>query len=256
VLDMIELQRLTEYGANDFEARLLSAGRKDAPSARSRRYVLTGLGVGGGSLAAATTVKASWLESVARASLVRWGVGSFVGAAAVWSGVNLVTPEQPKPAARALSGGSAALVSPAVVAPAPSVAAEVAPVDTAPAPEPAKVSSNALLAPKRAAPAAPAAERSSLSQELTALESARRALGNGDSQRALRTLEEYSRRFSAPRLSSEATVLRIEALLASGSRQKAEDLARGFLTRNPNSPHERRVRALLGKTRERGASSR
>ena len=45
---------------------------------------------------------------------------------------------------------------------------------------------------------------------------------------------------------AEATVLRIEALAASGEKQAAARLGKAFLARDPNGPYARRVRSLIG----------
>jgi hypothetical protein len=49
-------------------------------------------------------------------------------------------------------------------------------------------------------------------------------------------------------LRQEATLLRIEALARAGNGPAAKRLADRFLRAQPNSPHERRIRALVGET--------
>jgi outer membrane protein assembly factor BamD (BamD/ComL family) len=89
---------------------------------------------------------------------------------------------------------------------------------------------------------------SALSVELELIDSARRALaqGNQSPRAALHKLDEYRRRFPNGRLRTEATILRIEALMAAGDRAAASRLAKSVLDRAPNSPYARRVRSLLG----------
>jgi outer membrane protein assembly factor BamD (BamD/ComL family) len=86
---------------------------------------------------------------------------------------------------------------------------------------------------------------SRLAQEVAALDSARTALKAGDAGQALTLLEAHARDFPLGRLGPEATLLRIEALLGSGDRVRAEQLARGFLATNPSSSHAAKVRRLL-----------
>jgi hypothetical protein len=87
-----------------------------------------------------------------------------------------------------------------------------------------------------------------LDEELRSLEAARASLASGNPRRTLSLLDEYSRTFRAPRLTSEATVLRIEALAASGERARAEQLGKEFLRFHANGPFGRRVRSLIGDT--------
>ena len=47
-------------------------------------------------------------------------------------------------------------------------------------------------------------------------------------------------------LGAEATVVRIEALSASGDSARAKSMAEGFLAKNPNSPYATRLRNLTG----------
>jgi hypothetical protein len=89
-----------------------------------------------------------------------------------------------------------------------------------------------------------------LAQELRALEAARRALVQGDPRRSLALLDEYAGKFSKPRLTAEATVLRIEALSASGETTRAHKLGKDFLARHANGPYERRVRSLIGEAKD------
>jgi hypothetical protein len=62
-------------------------------------------------------------------------------------------------------------------------------------------------------------------------------------------LDEHARSYRRPRLSTEASVLRIEALVASGDRSRATRLGKDFLAKHANGPYERRVRSLIGDQR-------
>lgn len=95
------------------------------------------------------------------------------------------------------------------------------------------------------APAA-AATPSPLAEELRAIDLARRALANGDTNEAGRALDAHAARFPSGALSDEARVLRIDVLVKQGNRKGAESAARAFLASSPRSPHAPRLRVLLG----------
>jgi outer membrane protein assembly factor BamD (BamD/ComL family) len=84
-----------------------------------------------------------------------------------------------------------------------------------------------------------------LAAELAILDRTKRALENGDPSGALKQLETHDAQFRDGRLAPEATVLRIEALIASGDTRAAEQRALGFLAKHPKSPLAGRVRALV-----------
>jgi hypothetical protein len=84
----------------------------------------------------------------------------------------------------------------------------------------------------------------SLTAEVEALDEARRALSEGDPERALRSVDAYEKTLHGSRLRDEATILRIEALGRSGQKQAAAKLATEFVANNPNSPLVDRARAL------------
>jgi outer membrane protein assembly factor BamD (BamD/ComL family) len=62
----------------------------------------------------------------------------------------------------------------------------------------------------------------------------------------LSTLDEYARGFPHGALAPEASVLRIEALVAAGDRTAAMRAAQSFLQANPTSPYAQRIESLLG----------
>lgn len=243
--------RLLDQGADEFERELLTAGRTERPSLTRRRGILVGLGLAAAAGTVATGAKASLLEGVVRVAGAPWAIGGALGAAAVVTGASL-WPAEPAPVMP--PEAPAAVTRPAVVAAAPLATleqeAEAAPlvVDPAPALSPVR---RAAREPQRAA-AAPRAP--SLSDELVLLESARRALSRGEPRKALALLDDHGRSFRKPRLSVEASVLRIEAAAASGDRARAVRLGREFLARPGSGPYERRIRSLIRE--ERSASSR
>ena len=120
------------------------------------------------------------------------------------------------------------------------------------APQPSAQTSAALAASAPGAPSAAAPAESStpapqvtLAQELGWLQRTRALLRAGDSQGALRLLDSHDAELRASDMSTEATVLRIEALSAVGRGTEATALARRFIAENANSPLVDRARSLL-----------
>jgi hypothetical protein len=229
---------LIEEGVTQFESELLHAGRRDAMSARSRQRIMTGLGIGGG-IIAATTIASGVKATTAKGVLSTIGFGAAVGAVgaiAIWVGVAARSPNHPPAPPKAAPAQPAARPVPAPVPqPEPTVVEE--PVTALPDVKPAQKAT-----PVRGA--TPASD--SLALELSAIEDARNALARRDYSLSLRLLDDYSRRFSKRHLDSEAMVLRIEALAAKGDRESATRLGKSFLTHHPNGPYARRVRSLVG----------
>lgn len=91
----------------------------------------------------------------------------------------------------------------------------------------------------------PRSEPLSLRAELQLLESARSSLRAGDSQRALALLDQRAQIGSGHALDAEATLLRIEALSASGNQSAARDLAVRFVRDNPNSALSDRAKSFI-----------
>jgi hypothetical protein len=85
-----------------------------------------------------------------------------------------------------------------------------------------------------------------LSPELVSLDLARRAIADREPARALDILDDYGTRFAEGALRSEATMLRIEALVAAGRRPDATRLGAAVLASAPDSPYAARVRSLIG----------
>jgi hypothetical protein len=121
-------------------------------------------------------------------------------------------------------------------------AREATPLPTHAAPLPPITARTPLPARSAAAPR-PAA---SLSEELALVEDARAALAAGDGRRALALLDRYEGTLHGTKLRAEATILRIEALAASGRSNEAARLARSFVSQNPGSPLVDRARSFAG----------
>ena len=224
-------ERLSNLSRSGFAASILGSAREDTVPFRSRRRILAQLGVAGlfSTSAIASAVKASGLG--AGLSLGAAGAGAIAGAVALVAGTSFFEPT-PAPLDAPSSNKTTAVAR--VVKEAPAVATA----------EPADPSEPTATAP---APARPAVRPTdSLSAELTAIEEARRALGEKNHGEALRLLDAYRKRFPRPRLGTEATVLRIETLVGMGDRAAAVATGKAFLARNADGPYARRVRSLIG----------
>ncbi len=221
---------LLDEGASDFEARLLRAGRLDAPTNSGRRRILVGLGIGGILTTTAVTTGAN-------ASIKGWlaaAGGGTLSALAIWTGVEIWSGSQP----------TESVAPPAALkAPAPLRTREVAP-----APEAKPVEAPPVVEPPPAPALKPAPEGASLTEEIARLEAARRALAAKDYGLALKTLDDYSRDIPRRKMGSEATVLRIETLSAKGDDAAARELGKSFLRAQPRSPYAKRVRSLIGES--------
>lgn len=247
---MSDPRRLVDEGADDFEVRLLRAARRDAMSVGGRRRIWAGLGLGGliSATFAASTAEAgvrSWVSSV---GALRWVLGGSVSALAVWAGVQVLSPtpasvaKLPSAPVRvaALNPPSSSELAEAALPSSALASAQAAPLDQGEkAPQP------------KSGPAPRSTERAkdSLQGELAALDEARAALSRRDAGQALRLLDDYARHFPKRRLATEATVLRIEALVAHGDRSAATRLGKEFLARQPNGPYARRVSSLVDPSR-------
>jgi len=121
---------------------------------------------------------------------------------------------------------------------APAIATPTAAVGKEPAPVPSAANS-ALAAPKgslHTRTRGDAARRqAAASEELTLLDSARRAVRAGNFERALRTIERHARSFPNSPLGEEREALRVRALQGAGRSRQANHAAREFESRYPSS---------------------
>jgi hypothetical protein len=97
--------------------------------------------------------------------------------------------------------------------------------------------------PEHPAPPRASASADALTRELKALETVQALLRDPDA--ALRLLDRYQAQFPHGSLSSEATVLRAQALLAKGDRAGAQGLVDGYCSAHPDSPYAKRLKALV-----------
>lgn len=258
-----------------FAGALLRSAARDAPSVRARRLAAASLGMAatasvvpsalaaGQALGATTQVVApAGVSSVGALMVSKWLVSSFVigvfastGAITAYEVVgDRETPgitrsaersstrapkQEPPPRSQAAVIESPTPVSD--VSPAPTTSAAVATVTDASAIR-SETPSRADQQPRRKVTPL-IHEAPSLDAEIAWLEPARRSLRAKDGRQALASLDQA--RPHVRLLSSEAALLRIEALLLVGRRAEAERLAAPFLTGRSSSPHARRLRGLL-----------
>lgn len=109
-----------------------------------------------------------------------------------------------------------------------------------PAPSPTETS------PKKAAAGPKPASPDPLHDEVVRLDEARAKLARGDAAGALVSLDQHDREFPRGLLGAEAEVLRVEALVKAGRRDEARARGERLLAREPNGPHAKRLRTLLG----------
>ena len=129
---------------------------------------------------------------------------------------------------------------------APTRATEPAPSATAPAPVASAASDDQAASATSASIRPPPPPASSLKAEAALLESVRSALASSRSDRALAALDEYAAHFPSGALSEEASVLRVEALLAAGRTDDARRAAALFEQTHPSSSYAPSLRARVG----------
>ena len=92
---------------------------------------------------------------------------------------------------------------------------------------------------------APPGSTRQLEREVALLDAARRALAAGNPQRALSILDRHAHELGRGALRPESTIVRVQALLATGQRAAAERAAEPILTSTPSSRHAQSLRSLL-----------
>jgi hypothetical protein len=251
---MTNPRRLIDDGLDDFERNLLAAGRRDAMSPSSRARIFAGLGLSalipGTAVAAGVKGAAKGtLFGLAGATGVKVAIGGAVGALAIWSSVALLSGSGDKPNAALetpVRVAEVSLAEPVTRAPAP-VVNETTSAEDQVAEEPQQEQSVS-----RRTPAGTKQSSDDLGRELESLDEARAALRSGDAARCLELLREHTRKFPRQRMAVEASVLRIEALAASGNREAARKAGREFLARHPKGPYAQRVSSLIDGDRGEG----
>jgi hypothetical protein len=253
-----DLRSWSEEGASDEELRLLTSSRGDRPDQAARLRTLLALGIGGPPEGGPASGAPGVGRLGARAKLALLGVvGGGLVAGVLWlaaghragdlhigATTSIATPsgsaEARPPEPEVVPLGAPApvdLAARAAVAPAAGHRTGARP--TTPAREVQRARSEAT--PRAAEPGEP----STLAAEVAALELAHDALTRRDAEGALRALDGYRARFPAGRLTSEETVLRVQALLARGDRAGAVALTDAFTAAHPGSSYGSRMRDLV-----------
>jgi hypothetical protein len=239
---MSEFKRLLEDPSTDeLEADLLRFARTEGPSQTAKAKILAAVSAGaltastygGNAVAGTQTASASLAPAAAKSgALMKWIIaGSAVLVpAGIW--LALSSNEEARPS-----------LQPNVVA---TTAAPAADTTEKAAPEPEVTRLEDLPVQKDSQPGS-AAAAPSLADEVKAIQRAKSALSSGNASGAIKELDAYRETFPRGRLSQEATVLRIEALSASGNRAAAQKLGESFLKANERSPYADRVKSVLGK---------
>src|SRR5882724_7652774 len=241
---MSELRRWSEEGATAAELSLLEVSRREQAPAQARVRTLGALGL---------AVAVSTVTGTAVATASRSGVGlllkvfgaSLLGGGLVVTGIAI---HRAHLATTAKQVRTAASSSVPVKAPTASVSTDSAPPATS-APEAELATAPAVASSASARPTRPEAAAGRLSREVAALERAHQALATQDPSSALHFLDRYRAEFPSGALGSEATVLRVQALLASGNRAAAQTLADSYSSAHPDSPYSRRIQAILHSAR-------
>lgn len=233
------------------ELSVLRTAELDVPPPGSVERTLTAIGVGATLGAGAGLGGASSLASVANVG--RMAHASFwlkwLGAAAIGGGIASVV---------FLAKHQAAPVAPAPIASATAVShvPELPPKAPAPPPERPALAEPAPVPARSVAPArTDSAERAdkaadnkdALADEIRIIDEARGRVRQGDATGALEALRRYDQLVKrGGSMRAEATVVRIEALKASGDAAGAGALADRFLSKNPDSPYADYVKRILG----------
>jgi hypothetical protein len=245
---MSDPPRLLDGGASELERSLLKSWESERPSPEGRERALAIAAMGTIALtAAAKGASLAPKAALGASSFGKWLLlGAFVAAA---GGTAAYVHHRMARSSDAVASKTAAVVPAAPLVPSPQVAAApVAPSQPAPsvAQSAPAISEPAPRAAAAHSPSAGPRPASTLGDQVTALDRARRALADGDSRGALHALDDYEARYPHGVLAEEAEVVRVEALVAAGDHEGAARVGARFLASHPNSPHASRVRALLG----------
>ena len=242
---MIEPSRLRDSG-DATDRALLGAAVSDAPSAASRAEIAGRLGISfdGGGGPSDPSAPSSGASSVASGS-ASWGtlliglgaIGTVALTVSVMQSNDVVVPpSEPPPVAQ-----------PPLLP--PTQAQPIASSDPPLIGEPSiseRLETRSTQPAHRIRTAVPAivTTEATLADELAAIDIARNLLPHEPSA-AMAQLDAYRQNFPRQRFAQEATVVRIEALIASGDRPRAEALGTAFLEQHGNSPPATRVRRLI-----------
>jgi hypothetical protein len=226
--------------------RLLDSASIDRPSRASRARAVELAATAGAFVtttagaAAAAKAGGAITGSALYKSVAMWiCIGAIGSGSVALIGSQLLGPSAP-PAARPSAAPllepepEPAVAAPPIVAPAP---IEAAPQDIKP--EPAAVKAPPPIASLRSLPSA---VPSAAPPEAQAIEAARDAVARGDSNGALRALDNYDATHPNGSLKAESAALRVQAVSNTGNSIKAQNLANDFEKKYPTSPLRGAVR--------------
>jgi len=223
--------RLLDQSGDEFERALLGSAALDVGSDRVRATCVAAMAAGAVMGTAATAQAAGVSVQAGALVFAKWvAVGATVGVVATTAAVTIRPSEPSTPAA------------------APTMSASTAPARAPARQQRMRPSLQDTATPTASSPpvaAVPAPAQSSLAEELRLLDQARAALQQGQPADALAALRQRDRKHPQGALGPEATVLRVQALLATGNRSAAETAGQRWLGRHPTGAHSRRIRELL-----------
>lgn len=270
------MRRILDELPDSSEAAFLRrASRKHVP-ARSRARAATSVAMAAATLSSAATTTAAVNTGAFSSTLIKWiacgalvfggiGVGGWLLSRGAW--VASTTPVEPASASTPANAASAPLsgvtsmpskmsatsVGALPEAPpsrstkaAPRVAIRPSPVSTVSAKENEAREASTSFPPS---PEPPKQRGSGLADEIAAIESAKKALGEGGrsgSDECFALLDRYDANHPHGKLRQEADALRIRALITAGRSKEARARLDGFRRTYPGSPHVSTIAALLG----------
>ena len=188
----------------------------------------------------------------------RWTLAGGLVVIGVLASIVVAVRERPRP--QSIDGGDARAPAVAPSNPAaspppgnPTESEQLPPASAAPprvAVEdlPPAPSSRTAPGPSPSSSAASAEAKDSFREQLAMLESARHSLSQGRAEECLTTLRRYDAKYPSGLFTTEARVVRIEALIAAGQPESARALARGLLASDPHGPYADRLRSLFPNT--------
>jgi hypothetical protein len=189
----------------------------------------TGAGVGGAAGTGAGMAKGAALGKFLAVGIAAFAVGGVVGGTVVKHNAEVARPPPSSVLVAPVSFGSASSAAPS---PSSQAGTPVVSVDDLP-------SASAASAPPRATSTAPNATSSEsngdLSRERELLDVARAALGRGSPEDAVVAAKKHAERWPHGALAEEREVVLIQALVAAGHRDEAEERAAQFRRTFPRS---------------------
>jgi hypothetical protein len=221
---------------------LVQSSARDVPSAEGRARTFAALGLGAGAMTTASTAAGS--TALVAKGTIAWALKiaavSAVVSIGAWTVVHHHKAPAPDPAVASIAAAPTSSTSNLDPGVTPVVALPIATV------EPDVALHHEPQAPTVARRSRPrVVDTGTLEQEIASLAEARRLLASHDANGAIRALDQYRSQYPHGALATEATVVRIEALVGRGDRATAIAMARRFLASNATGPYSRRIESLL-----------